>query len=126
MKSVLALALAAAVASTSAIAAGDPAAGKTKGQHCVACHGSENFPGLFPIVQLAGRDADKLTIKTNKYRTGKLFSPLMTLAVMPLTDKDVEDISAYYAAMGKPYLQMPGIRGDEDVAAAPAAPAPAK
>jgi len=28
----------------------------------------------------------------------------------------VDDISAYYNAMGKPYLQMPGIRGDEDIA----------
>jgi cytochrome c553 len=116
MKIAHVLALAAAVASTSAVAAGDPVAGKQKGLHCVACHGSESFPGLFPIVQLAGRDADKLTIKTNKYRSGKLFSPLMTLAVLPLNDQDVEDISAYYNAMGKPFLQMPGIRGDEDIA----------
>lgn len=116
MKIVHAIALAAAVVSTSAVAAGDPAIGKQKGMHCVACHGSENFPGIFPLVQLAGRDADKLTIKTNKYRTGKLFSPLMSLAVVGLTDKDVDDISAYYNAMGKPYLQMPGIRGDEDIA----------
>lgn len=115
MKLAHVLALAAIFASTSAVAAGDPVAGKQKGQHCVACHGNEAFPGLFPIVQLAGRDADKLTIKTNKYRNGKLFSPLMTLAVLPLSDKDVEDISAYYNAMGKPFLQMPGIRGDEDI-----------
>jgi cytochrome c553 len=40
----------------------------------------------------------------------------MSLAVVGLTDKDVNDISAYYSAMGKPYLQMPGIRGDEDIA----------
>jgi cytochrome c553 len=116
MKIVQAIALAATVVSTSAVAAGDPAIGKQKGMHCVACHGSENFPGIFPLVQLAGRDADKLTIKTSKYRTGKLFSPLMSLAVVGLTDKDVDDISAYYNAMGKPYLQMPGIRGDEDIA----------
>jgi len=125
MKIVQALALAVAVVSTSAIAAGDPVAGAQKGTHCVACHGSENFPGLFPIVQLAGRDADKLTIKTNKYRSGKLFSPLMTLAVLPLTDKDVDDISAYYNAMGKPFLQMPGIRGDEDIVETKAEAAPA-
>lgn len=120
MKIVQAIALAATVVSTSALAAGDPVVGAQKGMHCVACHGSENFPGLFPLVQLAGRDADKLSIKTNKYRSGKLFSPLMTLAVLPLTDKDVDDISAYYNAMGKPFLQMPGIRGDEDIAEASA------
>jgi cytochrome c553 len=119
MNIVKTLVLATAVISTSAVAAGDPVAGKQKGAICVACHGSDNFPGLFPIVQLAGRDADKLTIKTNKFRNGKLFSPLMSLAVVGLTDKDVEDISAYYNKLGKPYLQMPGIRGDEDIEASP-------
>jgi cytochrome c553 len=119
MKTGLTLAALAAAMSipTAVLAAGDPVAGAQKGAYCVACHGSDNFPGLFPIVQLAGRDADKLAIKTNKYRTGKLFSPLMSLAVMPLTDKDVEDIAAWYNKLGKPYLMMPGIRGDEDIAA---------
>jgi len=97
--------------------AGDVTAGATKATNCVVCHGSASFPGLFPLVQLAGRDADKLTIKTNKYRSGKLFSPLMNLSVAMLTDKDVEDISAYYQQLGKPAMPMPGIRGDEDIQA---------
>ncbi|MEW6119808.1 MAG: cytochrome c [Pseudomonadota bacterium] len=114
MKPVHALTLAALVASTSAFAAGDPVAGERKAAACAACHGSASFPGMFPLVQLAGRDADKLTIKTNKYRTGKLFSPLMNLAVMGASDQDVEDISAYYQKLAKPFMPMPGIRGDED------------
>lgn len=116
-------------AMASAAWAGDPVAGQTKASGCMICHGTTGFPGIFYTLQLAGRNADKLVIKTNKYRTGKIMHPVMNMAVMSLTDKDVEDISAYYAAMGKPFLQMPGIRGDEDVAATPAAapaPAPAK
>ena len=101
----------------SQVQAGDAQAGATKAAACVACHGSASFPGIFPIVQLAGRDADKLATKTNKYRTGKLISPMMNLAVMPMTDKDVEDVSAYYQSLGKPYMPMPGIRGDEDIQA---------
>ena len=99
--------------STNALA-GDTNLGATKAQNCVACHGSASFPGMFPLVQLAGRDADKLATKTNKYRSGKLFSPLMTMSVIGLTDKDVEDISAYYQSLGKPFMPMNGIRGDED------------
>lgn len=118
MKTFKLIALSAAlVSATSALAAGDPVAGKQKGIYCVACHGSENFPGMFPIVQLAGRDAGKLVIKTNKYRTGQVFSPLMSLAVLSLSNKDVEDISAWYNKIGKPYLPMPGILGDEDIPA---------
>lgn len=98
-------------------ASGDAQAGANKATNCVSCHGSASFPGMFPLVQLAGRDADKLVIKTNKYRTGKLFSPLMNMSVMNLTDKDVEDIAAYYQQLGKPAMPMPGIRGDEDIQA---------
>jgi cytochrome c553 len=99
-------------------AAGDAQAGANKSFACVSCHGNASFPGIFPLVQLAGRDADKLATKTNKYRSGKLISPLMNLAVMGLSDQDVADISAYYNKLGKPFWPMPGIRGDEDIQAA--------
>jgi cytochrome c553 len=105
------------MAVASQVQAGDAQAGAAKAAACVACHGNASFPGVFPLVQLAGRDADKLATKTNKYRTGKLISPMMNLAVMTLTDKDVEDVSAYYQSLGKPFMPMPGVRGDEDIQA---------
>jgi cytochrome c553 len=118
MKTVKLLAIVSALVLTSPVyAAGDAQAGAKKSVACVSCHGNASFPGIFPIVQLAGRDADKLTIKTNKYRSGKLISPMMNLAVFGLSDKDVEDISAYYNQLGKPFWPMPGIRGDEDIQA---------
>ena len=118
MKLVHALVLASLTVSSSAFALGDPVAGERKASSCASCHGSASFPGMFPLIQLAGRDADKLATKTNKYRSGKLFSPLMNMSVMGLSDKDVEDISAYYQKLGKPFLPMAGIRGDEDITAA--------
>jgi len=117
MKATQALALAAAILSTPALASGDPVSGERKAATCVACHGSASFPGIFPLVQLGGRDADKLATKTNKYRSGKLISPMMNLAVMPLNDQDVADVSAYYQKLGKPFLAIPGMRGDEDMLA---------
>lgn len=117
MKTIKFLAVASALILTTQAQAGDAVAGETKAQSCAACHGSASFPGIFPLVQLAGRDADKLTVKTNKYRSGKLFSPLMSMSVISLTDKDVEDIAAYYQQLGKPFMPMNGIRGDEDIQA---------
>lgn len=102
---------------SSAFAAGDPAVGAQKALLCSTCHGNNAFPGVFPLVQLGGRDADKLVIKTNKYRSGKLISPMMNMAVMTLNDRDVEDIAAYYHSLGKPAMPMPGIKGDEDIQA---------
>ncbi len=99
--------------------AGDVEAGRQKAAACVACHGDNAFGGIFYTYQLAGRNADKLTIKTNKYRTGKIFHPIMNLFTVGLSDKDVEDISAYYQSLGKPAFTPPFVKivGDDDVAA---------
>ena len=116
MKSLtIALALALAAISFSA-SAGDPVAGKQKAALCVACHGNESFGGIFYTLQLAGRNADKLTVKTNKYRSGKILHPIMNLATLPLSDKDIEDISAYYQSLGKPAVTSPffKVKGDDD------------
>lgn len=101
----------------------DIEAGKAKAASCVVCHGDQGFGGIFYTLQLAGRDADKLTTKTNKYKTGKILHPVMNLAVMGLSDQDIANISAYYQSMGKPSFVLPfvSIKGDEDSAQ----PAPA-
>jgi cytochrome c553 len=121
MKS-LTLILSALLASLSQPAlAGDAVAGKQKAVGCVACHGNETFSGIFFTLQLAGRDADKLLIKSNKYKTGKILHPMMNIATAFYTEKDLEDISAYYQSLGKPALNLPfmQIKGDDE--AAPAA-----
>lgn len=113
------LAFAAAVLALPAVA-GDIEAVRQKAAACVACHGDKEFGGIFYTYQLAGRNADKLTIKTNKYRTGKIFHPIMNLFTVGLSDKDVEDISAYYQSLGKPAFTPPFVKivGDEDEVAA--------
>lgn len=122
---VLSLALtAAALAVSTPALSGDAALGKQKAAGCVLCHGNETFGGVFYTLQLGGRNADKLTIKTNKYKSGKILHPIMNFATALLSDKDVEDISAYYQSLGKPAVVSPlfKIKGDDDVqAAAPAA-----
>ena len=96
-------------------AAGNAQDGQVKAAACMLCHGSKDFPGMFYTLQLAGRNADKLTIKTNKYRSGKLLHPVMNVFTISLKDQDVEDISAYYQALGKPALVSPMfvIKGDD-------------
>jgi len=105
--------------------AGDPVAGKQKAVGCVACHGSETFSGVFFTLQLAGRNADKLLVKSNKYKTGKILHPVMNMATAFYSEKDLEDISAYYQSLGKPALSLPfiHIQGDEETKS-PAAAAP--
>jgi cytochrome c553 len=109
-------------------AGGDPALGKQKAGSCVLCHGNDSFPGMFFTLQLGGRDADKLAIKTAKYANGKILHPIMNLATIGMKENDIADVSAYYQSLGKPFMTIPfmSIKGDDDAqpAAAPAPTAP--
>jgi cytochrome c553 len=117
MKNAMLISLVAATLSTGTALAGDVVAGKQKATACAVCHGNETFGGIFYTLQLAGRDADKLATKTNKYKTGKILHPMMNLATAFYTEKEIEDISAYYKSLGKPALNLPyvKIKGDDDV-----------
>ncbi len=121
---VLSLALTAAALSTLVVStpvlAGDPVVGKQKATACIACHGSDTYPGIFYTLQLAGRNADKLTVKTMKYKTGKILHPMMNMSTAFFDEKEIEDISAYYQSLGKPAFtsSLITIKGDDDAPAA--------
>ncbi len=121
----LTLVAAATLALSAPAYAGDPVVGKQKATACIVCHGSENFGGIFYTLQLAGRNADKLAIKTNKYKTLKILHPMMNMATAFYTDKEIEDVSAYYQSIGKPFFTSPffTIKGDDEATPAAAAPA---
>ena len=118
------LALTAAALSTLVVStpllAGDPVVGKQKAVACIACHGSETYPGIFYTLQLGGRNADKLTVKTMKYKTGKILHPMMNMSTAFFNEKEIEDISAYYQSLGKPAFtsSLITIKGDDEAPAA--------
>lgn len=116
MKSLTVLVAATLAVTSIPVFAGDIAAGKEKAVACVACHGNETFPGIFYTLQLGGRNADKLTVKTMKYKNLKILHPMMNLSTAFFNEKDIEDISAYYQSMGKPFFTSPliKIKGDDD------------
>jgi cytochrome c553 len=76
--------------------------------------------------QLAGRNADKLLIKSNTSKTGKILHPIMNMATAFYTEKDLEDISGYFQSLGKPARALPFVQtqGDEEkLSTRPASPA---
>jgi len=117
MKKILVLSLLIAGTTTVSALAADVELGKQKAAiACTGCHGNETSGGTFPALQLAGRNADRLVVKTNKYRTGKAFNPIMMMAAMKVSDPDIADIAAYYQSLGKPAFTPPyiTIKGDDD------------
>ncbi len=88
--------LAFSVAAT-AQAGGDAAAGEAKSAKCAACHGAKGIaPGNNP--NLAGQKAAYLAKAMKDYRDGRRKDPMMGMMMKGLSDADIADLAAYYAA----------------------------
>ncbi len=79
--------------------AGDAAAGKKKAAICLTCHGEgDTVLGVgTPII--AGQYKDYLIHALKSYRSGSRTNAIMAGFSANLTDRDIEDIAAYYSAM---------------------------
>ena len=98
MKSLLfALVMAMLFASASAVA-GDVAAGKAKSAICASCHGA-NGKSLNPLwPNLAGQKEQYLAKQIRAFRDGTRKDPMMAPMVAALSDEDIANLAAYYAA----------------------------
>lgn len=85
--------------------AGNPELGRVKSAPCVACHGEDGrgTAPTFPV--LAGQYADYLAHALRQYRSGERDNVLMAPWAANLSDADIADLAAYYAA--KPGLVVP-------------------
>lgn len=85
-------------ASAGAMAAGDAAAGKSKAAVCSACHGADgnSTNPLWP--KLAGQHADYLVKQLKAFKAGERNDPVMSPMATPLSDEDMQDVAAYFAA----------------------------
>ncbi|MFO1397346.1 MAG: cytochrome c [Burkholderiales bacterium] len=101
MKTFSPLLVAAAFAAASLTAsAADIDAGKKKVQEvCAACHGIDGATPTAPdYPKLAGQYPDYLTKALRDYKTGMRKNPIMAGMAAPLTDKDIENLVAYFSS----------------------------
>lgn len=82
-----------------AMAAGDAAAGEGKSKICAACHGMKGISPNDIWPNLAGQKYGYLVNQIKAFRDGKRVDPSMAPMVSALTDKDIEDIAAYYSKL---------------------------
>jgi cytochrome c553 len=82
-------------------AAGDATAGSKKVFQCVGCHGVKNwktaFPEVYSVPKLTGQKAGYLVAALKAYKSGERDFATMRAIAADLSDKDMEDIAAYYA-----------------------------
>lgn len=78
---------------------GDATAGRRKALQCQTCHGLDGLSKLPEAPSLAGQPVPYLVKSLNDFRQGVRKNDMMSLVVRQLTDQDVADLAAYYAAI---------------------------
>ncbi|WP_292453553.1 c-type cytochrome [Methylibium sp.] len=90
---------------------GDAAAGEKKNAMCIGCHGIKGYQASFPEVHkvpmIAGQNAAYIAAALTAYKKGDRKHPTMRGIADTLSEQDIADLSAYYAAQGGPVAQTP-------------------
>jgi cytochrome c553 len=81
---------------------GNAVAGRDKVSNCIGCHGIQDYRAAYPEVyrvpMLGGQNMQYLIDALHEYRDGnRKFAPMHAIATS-LSDQDIADIAAYYAA----------------------------
>jgi cytochrome c553 len=79
--------------------AADIEAGKTKAGMCSTCHGPLGISQLPNAPHLAGQPAIYTSEQLKQYRDGKRNNAVMAVLAKPLTDKEIEDLSAWFESI---------------------------
>ena len=81
-------------------AAADIAAGEKKAQEvCAACHNMDGVSTIADYPKLAGQYPDYLAKTLRDYKSGARKNPIMAGMAQGLTQKDIDDVSAYYSSL---------------------------
>jgi cytochrome c553 len=79
--------------------AADIEAGKKKAAEvCSACHGPDGNSPVPDFPKLAGQHADYMAATLKKYKNGKRSNPIMMGMAATLSEEDIKNVSAYFAA----------------------------
>ena len=77
--------------------AANPEAGKEKSRTCAACHGADGNSAAGDFPRLAGQHYDYLVKALKDYKTGERKNAIMAPQVANLTQRDLEDLAAFYS-----------------------------
>jgi cytochrome c553 len=77
---------------------GNATRGKQKAAPCAACHGDGNKTLNDTYPKLAGQYPEYLAKSLHEYKNGKRKNAIMSAQAAGLSDQDIADLSAYYAA----------------------------
>ncbi len=78
---------------------GDAKVGRRKALQCQTCHGLDGLAKIPEAPNLAGQNPSYFTKTLLDYQTGARQNEVMSVVVQPLTQEDIADLAAYFAAI---------------------------
>lgn len=89
------------VAQGSTVSQGDASVGAQNIQRCQGCHGIPGwrtaYPEVYNVPKIAGQHSTYFVSALKAYRTGDRKHAGMRAIAISLSDKDINDLAAYYA-----------------------------
>ena len=82
----------------SALAASGATAGQQKSATCAACHGADGNSANGEWPKLAGQNAVYIVKQLQDFKAGRRVNAIMSSMAAPLSEQDMEDLAAYFAA----------------------------
>lgn len=86
------------LAATDARAA-DARTGLQKAGKCRVCHGIDGLGKMPDVPHIGGESTIYLTKQLKAFRSGERVHPVMSIIAKGLSDDDIGDLAAYYAAI---------------------------
>ena len=83
---------------------GDPAAGERRAGTCAGCHSIAGYRNAYPaysVPKLGGQHAAYIVAALQAYKTRQRSHPTMQAIAASLSNKDMADLGAYFAAADK-------------------------
>jgi cytochrome c553 len=81
---------------------GDAVAAGNKTSMCIGCHGipgyKASFPNVYSVPKIGGQSEKYLVNALHAYKKGERSHPSMKGIAWSLSDQDIADLAAYYAA----------------------------
>ncbi|PWJ15080.1 c-type cytochrome [Jannaschia seohaensis] len=78
--------------------AGDPAAGRQVANMCRTCHGLDGYAAIPIAPHIGGEPAEYLAAQLMAFKTGAREHEMMSIVAGGLSESQIADVSAWYAA----------------------------
>lgn len=79
--------------------AGDIKAGRAKAEVCAVCHGLDGLAKIAEAPNLAGQNERYLIGQLDAFQSGVRNNEMMSIVIKDLSEADIENLAAYYAAI---------------------------